>query len=80
MAIKVMQIRKMERQLKVLIDLVSRTDVDIAQSILKEWDEAIYFRKNTEEGDKLFLRELRRIHEKYVVEWEKRNNLYEEEE
>lgn len=80
MAIKIMQIRKVERQLKVLIDLVSRTDVDIAQGILKEWDEAIYFRKNTEEGDTLFLRELRRIHEKYVVEWEKRNNLYEEEE
>ena len=80
MAIKLMQIRKVERQLKVLIDLVSRTDVDIAQAILKDWDEASYFRKNTEEGDKLFLRELRRIHEKYVVEWEKRNNLYEEEE
>lgn len=80
MAIKVMQIRKMERQLKVLIDLVSRTDVDIAQSILKEWDEAIYFRKNTNEGDVLFLRELRRIHEKYVTEWERRNNLLEEEE
>lgn len=80
MAIKLIQIRKIERQLKVLIDLVSRTDVDIAQAILKDWDEAIYFRKNTEEGDKLFLRELRRIHEKYVVEWEKRNNLYEEEE
>ena len=78
MAIKLMQIRKVERQLKVLIDLVSRTDVDIAQAILKDWDEASYFRKNTEEGDKLFLRELRRIHEKYVVEWEKRNNLYEE--